>query len=80
MEQSVYEGRVKEIMAEIKQTIETKGINSDSISEETGIPAEQLTQILSGESIPSLTQFLALCEVSGMTISLPFVETPKNPM
>jgi len=80
MEQSVYEGRAKEIVAEIKQIIDAKGINPDSVSEETGISAEQLPQILSGESIPSLTQFLALCEVSGIAFSLPFVETPKNPM
>ena len=80
MEQSVYEGRAKEIVAEIKQTIDAKGMNPESVAEETGISAPHLAKILSGESIPSLTEFLALCEISGTVISLPFVETPKNPM
>ena len=80
MEPSVNESRAKEIVAEIKQLVDAKGLNPDLISEETGISKEELDQFYSGKSVPNLTQFLALCEISGVTISLPFVETPKNPM
>ena len=80
MENSEYDHRAKHILSEIKDLIEIKGIAIDSIAFETGISAAVLDQILSGEIMPSLTQFLALCEVSGITIKLPSVETPKNPM
>jgi len=80
MENLVYENRAKEIVAEIKGMIDAKGLNVNSVSEETGIAMEALNHFFSGESIPNLSEFLALCEVSGVTISLPFVETPKNPM
>ena len=80
METSVYESRARQIVADIKEIVEAKGINLDEVVEDAGIPKETAAKIFSGELIPNLTQFLILCEISGITIKLPFVETPDNPM
>lgn len=80
MEISVYEGHAKQIVADIKEIIEAKGINLDEVTENAGIPKEKAHSIFSGQTIPSLTEFLILCEISGITFKLPSVETPNNPM
>ena len=80
MEKLEYDHRAQNILGEIKNLIDAKGINLDSFALETGISAAVLNQFFAGEVTPTLGQFLALCEVSGITIKLPSVETPKNPM
>ena len=80
MEKLEYDHRAKNILADIKDLIETKGINLDSVALGTGISEAVLDQFFSGAVMPTLSQFLALCEVSGITIKLPSVETPRNPM
>ena len=80
METSIYEDRAKQIITEIKEIIEAKGMNLDSNPEGAFISGKAAQEIFSGKSIPSLIEFLALCEISGITISSPSVETPDTPM
>ncbi|WP_221391642.1 helix-turn-helix transcriptional regulator [Dyadobacter sp. NIV53] len=81
MEISIYEARAKQIIIEIKQLIEAKGMSLDSSDTQGAIISRQMAdEIFSGKTMPSLEQFLALCEISGITISMPAVETPDNPM
>jgi DNA-binding phage protein len=75
-----YQQKAKELVAEMKQIIEVKGIDLTSVLRDSGIEDAVVDQILSGEKIPSLDEFLALCEISGITFKLPSVETPDNPM
>ena len=80
METSVYDDKAKKIIAEIKEILDVKGINMDFSNENDIISKEKAEQIFSGELMPSLAQFLVLCEISGITFKLPSVETPDNPM
>ena len=80
MESSNFDQQAKHIISEIKDIIESKGQDIESVLESTGILKEDGNKIFSGETIPSLSQFLALCEISGITFKLPSVETPNNPM
>ena len=80
METSVYDDKAKKIIAEIKEILDVKGINLDSSNENDIISKEKAEQIFSGGLMPSLAEFLALCEISGITFRLPSVETPDNPM
>ena len=79
METSIYEDRAKQIINEIKEIIEAKGMNLDSNPEGAFISGKA-QDFFSGKTIPSLVEFLALCEISGITISSPSIETPDNPM
>ena len=79
METSIYEDRAKQIINEIKELIEAKGIDIDSNPDST-IISGKAQDFFSGKTIPSLIEFLALCEISGITISSPSIETPDNPM
>ena len=79
METSIYEDRAKQIIIEIKEIIEAKGINLDSTPDGVFISGK-VQDFFSGKSIPSLIEFLALCEISGITINSPSIETPENPM
>jgi len=80
METTIYEGQAKAIIADIRALMEAKGVNLDTSVEQTGFSREKMEKILSGETIPSLSEFLALCQVSGIEFKLPFVETPNTAM
>lgn len=80
MEISVYEDRAKQIITEIKDAIDAKGITSDFETEGSVITQAEADEIFAGKSLPNLIQFLALCAISGITINVPSVETPDNPM
>jgi len=80
METTVYESRAKEMISEIRKIIEVKGLNLNTALEEAGISATTADSILNQGAIPSLSEFLALCEISGITIHLPSIETPRTPM
>jgi transcriptional regulator with XRE-family HTH domain len=80
METTVYESRARELISEIKKIIEVKGLNLDSALEDAGISSDTADNILNQNAIPSLSEFLALCEISGITIHLPSIETPNTPM
>ncbi|MCE7059979.1 helix-turn-helix domain-containing protein [Dyadobacter sp. CY343] len=80
METTVYESRARELISEIKKIIEVKGLNLDSALEDAGISPDTADNILNQNAIPSLSEFLALCEISGITIHLPSIETPNTPM
>jgi len=80
MESSNFDQQAKHIISEIKDIIESKGQDVESVLESAGISKEDGSKIFSGETIPTLSQFLALCEISGITFKLPSVETPNNPM
>jgi transcriptional regulator with XRE-family HTH domain len=80
MENSNYEQQARHIIAEIKEIIDAKGLDLSAALENTGIEPDQADKIFSGEAIPSLSEFLALCEISGIAFRLPSVETPDNPM
>ena len=80
METTVYESRARELISEIKKIIEVKGLNLDNALEDAGISSDTADNILNQNAIPSLSEFLALCEISGITIHLPSIETPNTPM
>ncbi|CAG5068740.1 hypothetical protein DYBT9623_01472 [Dyadobacter sp. CECT 9623] len=80
METTVYESRARELISEIKKIIEVKGLNLDTALEDAGISPDNADNILNQNTIPSLSEFLALCEISGITIHLPSIETPNTPM
>ncbi|KAA0993691.1 transcriptional regulator [Dyadobacter aurulentus] len=80
METTVYESRAKEMIIEIRKIIEVKGLNLNTALEEAGISASTADNILNQGAIPSLSEFLALCEISGITIHLPSIETPNTAM
>jgi DNA-binding phage protein len=80
MEQTIYESRAKTIMADIRALMEAKGVNLDASAEQTGFSREKMEKILSGKIIPTLSEFLALCQISGIEFKLPFVETPNTAM
>lgn len=80
METTVYEARAKEMIGEIKKIIEVKGLNLDTALEEAGIDKGSADRILNEGGIPTLSEFLALCEISGIAIHLPSIETPRTTM
>jgi len=80
METANYEQQAKDIIAEIKEIIDVKGLDLEEALEDAAISKDEADKILSGGKLPTLNQFLALCQISGITFNLPSVETPKNPM
>ena len=80
METTVYEDRAKELVAEIKQIIEVKGLNLNNALSEAGISPETADSILNKGQLPTLSEFMMLCEISGITIHLPSIETPNTSM
>ena len=80
METSVYEDKAKKIIAEIKEILDVKGINLDFSNDNSIISKESAERIFSGSVIPTLAEFLTLCELSGIAFKLPSIETPDNPM
>lgn len=80
MDTVIYENQIKEIVSDIKQLIDVKGIPFESVVEKTGISKNKIEGIFAHDKNPSLVEFLALCAISGITFNLPSVETPKNPM
>lgn len=80
METTIYEDQAKALVAEMKQLIEAKGINNGNALEEAGLSQEIVGRIFNGEQLPSLSEFLALCQISGISFQLPTVETPNTPM
>ena len=80
METTVYEDQAKSLIAEMKQLIEAKGINNGNALEEAGLSQELADKIFKGEQLPTLSEFLALCQISGLSFQLPTVETPNTPM
>ncbi|MCE6987742.1 transcriptional regulator [Dyadobacter sp. CY323] len=80
METTVYEDRAKELIAEIRQIIEVKGIDLNNALSEAGISPETADLIFNNGQLPTLSEFLMLCEISGITFHLPSVETPNTPM
>ncbi|MCE7065978.1 transcriptional regulator [Dyadobacter sp. CY326] len=79
METTIYEDKARTLIAEMKQLIDMKGITGDNVFEDAGVSKERADQIFQGE-LPSLSEFLALCQISGISIQLPSVETPNTPM
>jgi hypothetical protein len=80
METSVFEGQAKSLLAEMKQLIETKGMNAETALQEAGLESANAENIFNGTQLPSLTEFLALCQISGISFQLPSIETPNSPM
>ncbi|KAA6431443.1 transcriptional regulator [Dyadobacter flavalbus] len=80
METTVYEDRAREILGEIKQLIEVKGLDLPMALEETGFRKELADEIFEQGKLPSLTEFLGLCQIAGIPFQMPAVETPNTPM
>ena len=80
METTIYEDKAKSLIAEMKQLIDAKGLNNGNTMEEAGLNQELVEKIFNGEQLPSLSEFLALCQISGISFQLPAVETPNTPM
>lgn len=80
METTVFEARARELVEDIKEIVRVKGINLEDELEKAGIPRESSQRILGEGSMPNLSEFLALCQISGITFHLPFVETTNSPM
>ncbi|HEV7379101.1 MAG TPA: transcriptional regulator [Dyadobacter sp.] len=80
METQAYQQKAKELVAEMKEIIDVKGIDLQAALQDSGVSESDAGDILSGEKLPALDEFLALCEISGITINITSIETPKNPM
>jgi len=80
METTVFEARARELVDDIKEIVKVKGINLTEALEEAGISRESSERILSKGAMPNLSEFLALCQISGITFHLPYVETTNSPM
>ena len=80
MENQNFEQQARHIIANMKEIIDAKGLDLNSALEDAGVSIAEVDDILSGNKLPTLNEFLALCEISGISINLPSVETPKNPM
>ena len=80
METTVFESRAKELVEDIKEIVRVKGINMDSALQQAGIPKESSDKFLKGTAMPTLSEFIALCQISGITFHLPSVETPNTAM
>lgn len=80
METTVFETRAKELVADIQEIVKVKGIDLADALEEVGISRNSSERILNRGVMPNLSEFLALCQISGITFHLPYVETSNNPM
>lgn len=80
METTVFEARAKELVTDIKEIVRVKGINLIEALEDAGIPRKSSEKILNRGAMPTLSEFLALCQISGITFHLPYVETTNSPM
>jgi hypothetical protein len=80
METTVFEARAKELVEDIKEIVKVKGIDLEEALEEAGIPRNSAKRILNQGLMPNLSEFLALCQISGITFHLPYVETTNSPM
>lgn len=80
METTVFEARAKELVDDIKEIVKVKGINLTDALEEAGISRKSSDKILNKGAMPTLSEFLALCQISGITFHLPYVETTNSPM
>jgi preprotein translocase subunit Sss1 len=80
METTVFESRAKELVEDIKEIVRVKGINLDNALQQAGIPKESSDKFLNGTVMPTLSEFIALCQISGITFHLPSVETPNTAM
>jgi len=80
METTVFEARAKELVADIKEIVKVKGINLIEALEDAGVSRKSSDKILNRGVMPTLSEFLALCQISGITFHLPYVETTNNPM
>ncbi|QRQ99656.1 transcriptional regulator [Dyadobacter sandarakinus] len=80
METTVYEDHARALIAEIRQLVEAKGLDLTAAMADAGIADETTRQILDEQAIPSLPDFLAMCQISGISFQLPSIETPDTPM
>ncbi|REA56609.1 transcriptional regulator [Dyadobacter luteus] len=80
METQVYQQKAQKLVADMKEIIDVKGIDLSSALKNSGVSEADAKKILEGKKLPALEEFLALCEISGITFSIPSVETPPNPM
>lgn len=80
METTVFEARARELVDDIKEIVKVKGIDLESTLEEAGVSRKSSDRILNRGEMPTLSQFLALCQISGITFHLPYVETTNSPM
>lgn len=80
METTVIETRAKELVDDIKEIVRVKGINLTDALEDAGISRGASDRILNKGAMPNLSEFLALCQISGITFHLPYVETTNSPM
>jgi hypothetical protein len=79
MDTTIYEDRARELVTEILQIVEAKGLNLENALQEAGI-AKSADHFRNHESIPSLSEFIALCQISGISFHLPSIETPNTAM
>ncbi|GGM87732.1 hypothetical protein GCM10010967_20400 [Dyadobacter beijingensis] len=80
METTVFETRAKELVEDIKEIVKVKGLNLEEELEKAGIQKKSYEKILRQGGMPNLSEFLALCQISGITFHLPYVETANTPM
>jgi transcriptional regulator with XRE-family HTH domain len=80
METTVFEARAKELVEDIKEIVKVKGLSLEDELEKAGIGREASARILNEGIMPNLSEFLALCQISGITFHLPYVETTDSPM
>lgn len=80
METTVFEARAKELVEDIKEIVKVKGLSLEDELEKAGIARNASSRILSQGAMPNLSEFLALCQISGITFHLPYVETTNSPM
>ncbi|WAC13720.1 transcriptional regulator [Dyadobacter pollutisoli] len=80
MNTTIYEDRARELVSEILQIIEAKGLNLESALEEAGISQESANHFIRNKGVPSLSEFIALCQISGIQFHLPSIETPNTAM
>jgi DNA-binding phage protein len=80
MNTTIFEDRARELVAEILQIIEAKGLNLANALQEAGISEKSADSFLNQKGIPSLSEFIALCQISGISFHLPSIETPNTAM
>ncbi len=80
MKKGDYDIRAKKLVADIRKLIDAKGLDLSVALKDVGFSRKDIDNVLSGDKIPTLDEFLALCEISGINLQFPYVETPKNPM